>query len=196
MIGNDREVVENVDLRDALVKAWRRRAEANEGREKWEEARKDWESVAGAEWASANVRGEGVRGVGRCKRMLNSNTDEIQPAPMPKPKPRAPSTRPAPDSTNSEAPEALRAAISAAEDEENERYELKDSVDARLTTWKGGKETNIRALIASLDSILWPELGWQKVGVHELVSNAQVKSRCTRAIARLHPDKVIYRLLD
>jgi len=101
------------------------RAEASEGREKWEEASKDWESVAGAEWAPPNVRGEGVCGVGRCKRMLNSNTNEIQPAPMPKPKPKAPSTKPGPESANSEALEALRAATSAAEAEENERYELK-----------------------------------------------------------------------
>jgi len=42
MVGNDREVVENVDFRDALVKARRRRAEASEGRETREEARKDW----------------------------------------------------------------------------------------------------------------------------------------------------------
>ena len=35
--------------------------------------------------------------------MLNSNTDEIPPAPMPKPKPKAPSTKPGPDSANSEA---------------------------------------------------------------------------------------------
>ena len=174
------------------MKAWRRRAEAYEGREKWEEARKDWESVAGAEWASPNVRGEGVRGAGRCRRMTNSNTEEAQPVPRPKPKPKALSTKATPIHAKSEALEALRAATTAAEAEDNERYELKDSVDARLTAWKGGKETNIRALIASLDSILWPELGWQKVGMHELVSNAQVKSRYTRAIARLHPDKVSF----
>lgn len=193
IVGTDRGVFEEVDLRDALVKAWRRRAEAREGGEKWEDARKDWESVAGAEWATPNVRGEGVRGVGRCKRMLNSNTEADQPAPMPMPKPKVQSTKPTPIPANSEALEALRAATTAAEAEENERYELKDSVDARLIAWKGGKETNIRALIASLDSILWPGLGWQKVGMHELVSNAQVKSRYTRAIARLHPDKVSFR---
>jgi len=61
-----------------------------------------------------------------------------------KPKPNAPSTKHAPSSANSEALEALRAATSTAEAEENKRYELKDSVDARLTTWKGGKEPNIR----------------------------------------------------
>ena len=43
---------------------------------------------------------------------------------------------------------------------------------------------------ASLDTVLWPELGWQKVGMHELVTPAQVKIRYTKAIAKLHPDKV------
>ncbi|KAG1727805.1 hypothetical protein EDB19DRAFT_174280 [Suillus lakei] len=192
IVGNDRGVIEGVDLGDALVKAWRRRAEACEGREKWEDARKDWESVAGAAWAPSNIRAEGARGAGRCRRMLDSNTDEALPAPKPKPKPKVPSTKPATTPPNSGALKALRAATSAAEAEDNQRHELKDSVDARLTAWKGGKEANIRALIASLDSVLWPELRWQKVGMHELVSNAQVKSRYTRAIARVHPDKVSF----
>ncbi|KAG2147452.1 uncharacterized protein EDB93DRAFT_1282152 [Suillus bovinus] len=190
IVGDDRGVIEGVDLGDALVKAWRRRAEAYEGREKWENARKDWELVAGAAWAPSNIRAEGARGAGRCRRMLNSNADENTPVPKPKPKPKATSIKPAPSSSNSGALKALRAATSAAEAEDNQRYELKDSVDTRLAAWKGGKEANLRALIASLDSVLWPELKWQKVGMHELVSNAQVKSRYTRAIARVHPDKL------
>ncbi len=56
--------------------------------------------------------------------------------------------------------------------------------------WKGGKETNIRALIASLENVLWPELGWKKVGMNELVMENQVKIRYVRAIAKVHPDKV------
>lgn len=67
---------------------------------------------------------------------------------------------------------------------------MKDSIDARLGAWKNGKESNLRALIASLDSVLWPELGWQKVGMAELVTPNQVKIRYTKAIAKLHPDKV------
>lgn len=190
IVGNDRGVIEGVDLGDALMKAWRRRAEAYEGREKWEDARKDWESVAGAAWAPSNIRAEGARGAGRCRRMLISNADEDAPVPKPKPKPKAPSVKPAPTHFDSGALKALRAATSAAEAEDNQRHELKDSVDARLIAWKGGKEANIRALIASLDLVLWPELKWQKVGMHELVSNAQVKSRYTRVIARVHPDKL------
>jgi hypothetical protein len=64
-------------------------------------------------------------------------------------------------------------------------------VDARLIAWKGGKETNIRALIASLETVLWSELGWQKVGMAELVTPSQVKVKYTKAIAKLHPDKVL-----
>ncbi|KII94524.1 hypothetical protein PLICRDRAFT_127526 [Plicaturopsis crispa FD-325 SS-3] len=183
-----REEGAEVDLGDGLVKAWKRRAEAWEGREKWDDARKDWERVAAADWAGQQVRGEAVRGAGRCRRMA---TDAVgapakkppppkKPAPAPRPRPTAPS----------QALNQLRAANNAAEAEDEERYQLKDKVDARLLAWKGGKETNIRALIASLDTVLWPELGWVKVGMGELVSPSQVKIRYTKAIAKLHPDKL------
>lgn len=172
-----------VDLGDGLVKAWKRRAEALEGREKWDEARKDWERVAGAGWAAAGMRTEGVRGLGRCKKMINP-----PPPSAPKPKARPPPRRgPTPPS---QALTDLKKANDAAAAEDNEKYELKDSVDARLMAWKGGKETNIRALIASLDSVLWPELGLQKTSIADLVSPGQVKVRYTRAIAKVHPDKV------
>ena len=55
------------------------------------------------------------------------------------------------------------------------------------------KETNIRALLASLDMVLWEEIlsGGVKVnGLGELVTNIQVKKGYMRAIARVHPDKV------
>ena len=127
--------------------------------------------------------------------MLNANIDApvAAPAAAPKPKPRpAPAARPRPSAPArpSEALNRVRDANVAAEAEDQAKHELKDVVDARLATWRAGKENNIRALIASLDTVLWPELGWQKVGIHELVSPSQVKIRYTKAIAKLHPDKV------
>ena len=66
-------------------------------------------------------------------------------------------------------------------------------MDARLAQWTAGKDGNVRALLSSIDDaqfgLLWPELRWKKVGMHELVTDAQVKRAYTRAIARLHPDK-------
>ena len=188
-----------VDLGDGLIKAWRRRAEAYEGKEKWDLARQDWESIAGADFAGRH-RNEASSGIGRCRRMqsVNNASDGAAPstsrakAPSSRPSatrppPRPPRRGPTPPS---EALTRLKQANQEAEAEEQMRLELKDSVDSRLAAWKNGKETNLRALVASLDTVLWPELGWQKVGMAELVTPNQVKIRYTKAIAKLHPDKV------
>ena len=183
-----------VDLGDALIKAWRRRAEAYEGKEKWDLARQDWESIAGADFAGRQ-RSEASNGIGRCRRMLTADhaSDGVAPSPpranaaprrAPRPPPRRGPTSP------SEALTRLKRADQEAEAEEQARMELKDSVDSRIATWKNGKETNLRALVASLDTVLWPELGWQKVGMAELITPNQVKLRYTKAIAKVHPDKV------
>ncbi|KAH9965766.1 hypothetical protein BC827DRAFT_1179701 [Russula dissimulans] len=182
-----------IDLGDGLIKAWRRRAEAYEGKEKWELARQDWESIAGADFAGKH-RSEALSGIGRCRKMLNvdgASGSAVPPAPRAsvptRSMTRPPRRGPTPPS---EALNRLKQANQEAEAEEQARLELKDSVDSRLVAWKNGKETNLRALVASLDTVLWPELGWQKVGIAELVTPNQVKIRYTKAIAKLHPDKV------
>ncbi|KZT29562.1 hypothetical protein NEOLEDRAFT_1056517 [Neolentinus lepideus HHB14362 ss-1] len=184
-----------VDLADGLAKAWKRRAEAYEGREKWEDAQKDWERIVGTEWAG-RWRNEAISAAGRCRRMVNAgkNADADKPpaAGPPRPKPSAAKARAsaAGAAASQAAVSKLREANQAAEAEDQAKYELKDTIDSRIIAWKGGKETNIRALIASLDTVLWPELGWQKVGMHELVTPAQVKIRYMKAIAKVHPDKL------
>ncbi len=184
-----------VDLGDGLTKAWRRRAEAYEGKEKWDLARQDWESIAGADFAGRHRNGA-LSGIGRCRRTQNIDNASDGGAPFVS-RPNVPSTRPAATrpprrgpTPPSEAVTRLKQANLEAEAEEQVRLELKDSVDSRLAAWKNGKETNLRALVASLDTVLWPELGWQKVGMAELVTPNQVKIRYTKAIAKLHPDKV------
>jgi hypothetical protein len=59
-----------------------------------------------------------------------------------------------------------------------------------VTAWQGGKESNLRALLSSLDSILWAETGWKKVNMAELVVPNRVKIVYMKAIAKVHPDKV------
>ncbi|KAH9994148.1 hypothetical protein BJV74DRAFT_884270 [Russula compacta] len=180
-----------IDLSDGLTKAWRRRAEAYEGKEKWDLARQDWESIAGADFAGRH-RNEALSGIGRCRRILNVGNASDGAAPYVS-RPTRPTTRPPPrrgPTPPSEALTRLKQANQEAEADEQARLELKDSVDSRLAAWKNGKETNLRALVASLDTVLWPELGWQKVGMAELVTPNQVKIRYTKAIAKLHPDKL------
>ena len=203
-----------VDLAGAVVKAYRRRAEAYEGREKWELARMDWEVIVGFDWVGKE-RADAVNGVSRCRKMekmgnqhdstattaatvtdsltsFDSTRSREAPPPASKPRPTTTSSNPTSTTTTTtfEAVSALRAANAALEAEDQLRHELKDSVDARLSAWRAGKETNLRALLASLDTVLWNELGWKTVGMAELVMPAQVKARYTRAIAKVHPDKV------
>lgn len=193
--GNPAEEV--VDLGEGLTKAIKRRAEAYEGMEKWGKGKKDWEWLRSAGWVRESLKGEAGRGVGRCTRMTegNNNSSSSQPSKPPAVRPRP---KPTPKTTNntkpSEALQALRSTTAKADAEDQAKHELKDSVDAKLSNWKSGKETNIRALLASLDLVLWEELlssgGGVKVGMHELVTPAQVKIKYMKAVAKVHPDKV------
>jgi hypothetical protein len=189
--GAEKVVVEGVavEMGEAVVDAWKRRAEALEGREKWDEAGRDWERVAGAAWAKQADRDEGVRGAGRCRKMVAPATSApaVKPA-APKPKPRPPAR--AGSMPPSEAVTKFRQDIKAQEEEDLAKHQLKDTVDGKLIAWKGGKETNIRALLASLDTVLWPELGMQPIEMKDLVTPGQVKIRYVKAIAKVHPDKV------
>jgi tetratricopeptide (TPR) repeat protein len=193
-----------VDLCDQYVKALKRRALAFEGREKWGDAGKDWEVLAGmrVELVEEKTRGEAVMGAGRCRRMYGGdNSGSATPAVKPRPKPKA---KPTPTSTSSNsststptpsaALTALQTQTAQAEADLTLQYTLKDTIDARLGAWRKGKESNIRALLASLDAVLWAEVlhGVKVGGMAELVSPVQVKKAYVRAIGRVHPDKVGY----
>ena len=90
----------------------------------------------------------------------------------------------------SEGLERLREREAAAKQEEAEKDAVSDDVEARLSAWRLRKEGNIRALLSSLDMILWPELSWANVGLHELVQPSQVKMKYMKAVNKVHPDKM------
>jgi hypothetical protein len=190
-----------IDLKDGWIKAVRRRAEALEGMEKWSEAKKDWEILTGAGWVDPKTRDEAVRGLGRCKKMLCGSNGAAggsarpaaaaaPPRSKPRPRPTLASNNVAP---SGEAVKAYRAQVSAMEAEDALKHQLKDTVEAKLLAWKKGKETNLRALLASLDIILWEEVIKDmggKPGMADLVSSGGVKKWYMKSVARVHPDKV------
>jgi hypothetical protein len=61
---------------------------------------------------------------------------------------------------------------------------------SEVSNWMKGKEKNIRALLASLEIILWPEIGWKPVSLGQLITAKQVKVFYMKAVAKVHPDKV------
>ncbi|KAF3919053.1 hypothetical protein ABW21_db0202436 [Orbilia brochopaga] len=199
-VGSSRGVGETFDLGDGMSKDLKeiwgkavvRRAEALEHLERWTDA--------GAAWGVALENGVGgasaSAGKARCEKALaprkpNPPTAAAKKPPPPRTaKPAAPRKPAAASVESAEAVNRLRAANAAADKADAEKFALHDSVEARVLAWKGGKETNLRALIASLDSVLWDGCGWKKVGLHELVMPNKVKIAYMKGIAKVHPDKI------
>lgn len=74
--------------------------------------------------------------------------------------------------------------------EDSAQLDLKDVVDRKVAAWLSKRETNIRALLASVEQVVWPELGIKNSPLSDLVNPAQVKRHYLKAITRTHPDKV------
>ncbi|KAF3002772.1 hypothetical protein E8E14_008003 [Neopestalotiopsis sp. 37M] len=176
---------EQRDMKDLYGKALSRKAEALEQMEKWSDAGNVWQLCVEAGVGGASA----IAGRQRCQKAL---------APKPKPTPRpAQAARPKPPARaslapqkDSEAVKRLRDANKAAEAADDEKFALSEKVDARIAAWRDGKRDNLRALIGSLDSVLWENSGWKKVGLHELVMANRVKIHYMKAIAKTHPDKL------
>ncbi|KAI9878911.1 MAG: hypothetical protein M1830_010159 [Pleopsidium flavum] len=188
------------DMREFYGKALMRKAEALEQTERWEEAAKVWrEAVEAGHGGSTSIKGRD-RSEKAAGRGSSQTSAPVTRRPPPAQKAPAPKSHSALDdlsgrSATSTAPSAeavtrLRAANAAAEKADDEKFALADSVDAKLFAWKNGKQDNLRALLGSLDTVLWPEAGWKKVGLHELVLANKVKVVYMKGIAKVHPDKL------
>ena len=216
LIGPSRGVDESIDLSEEgkkdmapfWGKAMMRRAEALEQLERWNDARGVWK-----ECIEAGVgRSTSIQGRNRCEKAVGggaissqATTAPRRPAPAskkPTPKPAARATSALDDlsgrlssgvqasASSTEAVTRLRAANAQAERLDDEKFALADAVDERLSRWRKGKETNLRALLGSLDTVLWEGAGWKKVGMSELIVPGRVKVAYMKGIAKVHPDKV------
>jgi hypothetical protein len=64
------------------------------------------------------------------------------------------------------------------------------TLDVEIRRWGAGKEGNLRALLSTLQYVLWPECGWQPVSLTDLITGASVKKVYRKATLCIHPDKV------
>ena len=202
LIGPSRGADETIDLgsegRKEMSlfwgKAMTRQAEALEQLERWSEAAATWRSCV-----EANVGGAtSIAGRNRCEKAANPTKPKPPVAQARKPPPKPVPKQSALDALSgksqgtqsTEAVSRLRAANLEAERVDDEKFALSDSVSARLQSWRTGKEGNLRALLASLETVLWPDAGWKKVGMSELILPGKVKVAYMKGIAKVHPDKV------
>lgn len=209
-IGPSRGALEMIDLggtegsRDMQTfwgKAMTRQAEALEQLERWSDAAAVWKACVEAGFGG----GTSTAGRDRCEKAAAGPSSQPPRASRPAvPKKPAPNyiqrTSALDDLTGSasaatvvistEAVRRLRKANAAAEKLDDEKFALADQVDERLTGWRTGREGNLRALLASLETVLWEGSGWKKVGMGELIIASKVKVVYMRGIGKVHPDKV------
>lgn len=60
----------------------------------------------------------------------------------------------------------------------------------QILDWKETRRGNIRALLGSLHTVLPNDIEWTPIGMHELVTDSNVKKAYRQACLSLHPDKV------
>ncbi|RID53691.1 hypothetical protein BRARA_G01068 [Brassica rapa] len=74
--------------------------------------------------------------------------------------------------------------------EQEQRTRISEGVDAEIRRWATGKEGNMRALLSSLQIVLWPGCGWEAVSLTDLITSSAVKKVYRKATLYVHPDKV------
>ena len=171
-------------MREYYGKALMRKAEALEQMERWTDATGVWrEAIEGGHGGATSIQGRA-----RAERAANPPAK----APVVRKAASVPARRPAAVSQKNSAAavQALRAANAAAEKADDEKFALADKVDAKLVAWKGTRADNLRALLGSLDVVLWPEAGWKKISMADLVLPNKVKIQYMKGIAKVHPDKI------
>lgn len=201
LIGPSRGASESVDLSGGegvkpMVTYWEkamiRQAEALEQLERWSEAGTVWKACVEAGVGGATS----ITGRNRCEKAAGASS---QPRPSaarkvaaPKPKPKVSALGGlAPESAQSaEAVSKLRAANAAADRVDDEKFALADIVDSRVKKWRLGKESNLRALLSTLQNVLWEGSGWKDIGMGDLLMPGKVKINYMKGIAKVHPDKV------
>ncbi|KAI8815949.1 uncharacterized protein EV422DRAFT_336553 [Fimicolochytrium jonesii] len=204
--GHYREAVEDctyvqrMDAKD--LKSLLRRATAWEALEKWENARDDYKAVMAID-PSVKAASTGLARAQKALKPLSESTPAVvaqSAATVPVVAARSafadfeqPVSKPmdpyVANAVNT-AVAKLREQNEAAENEENMKLALKDQTDDLINRWRRGKEDNLRALLSSLDTVLWSELKWTSINLSELITPQQVKIKYMRAVARVHPDKL------
>ncbi|KAJ5176762.1 uncharacterized protein N7482_002639 [Penicillium canariense] len=204
LIGPSKGEDESIDLgngeaakpmKDFFGKALMRKAEALEQLERWVDAAQAWKLAV----ESGHGGGTSIQGRNRCEKAAgiskipSKSLAPVKKRPIPVPQKSSALSDlsgTAASGQDSAAVSRLRAANKAAERADEEKFALTESVDGRIAAWRNGKQDNLRALLGSLDSVLWAESGWKKINLSELVLPNKVKIQYMKGIAKVHPDKI------
>uniref|UniRef100_A0A5K3F440 Cyclin-G-associated kinase n=2 Tax=Mesocestoides corti TaxID=53468 RepID=A0A5K3F440_MESCO len=67
--------------------------------------------------------------------------------------------------------------------------ETEDPEAMKIIQWLDGKERNVRALLCTLNSVLWEGVRWEQISMADVMTVKQVKQQYRKAARAVHPDK-------
>eukprot|EP00238_Polyblepharides_amylifera_P003113 CAMPEP_0196591710 /NCGR_PEP_ID=MMETSP1081-20130531/70645_1 /TAXON_ID=36882 /ORGANISM="Pyramimonas amylifera, Strain CCMP720" /LENGTH=478 /DNA_ID=CAMNT_0041915163 /DNA_START=351 /DNA_END=1784 /DNA_ORIENTATION=- len=70
------------------------------------------------------------------------------------------------------------------------REEAEQMCGEKLRSWAYRNKGNIRALLGSMDQVLWESNNWKPLSMTDLISPSDVKKGYRKALLVIHPDKV------
>jgi hypothetical protein len=75
--------------------------------------------------------------------------------------------------------------------EEEEEDAVRKRLEPKIKAWseEHGKKKQLRALLGTLHTILWPGANWKPVGLGDLLDDSKVKKYFHKASRVVHPDK-------
>ena len=77
--------------------------------------------------------------------------------------------------------------------EERDTELARQKWDDKLTAWAydaSKKKRNVRTLLSSMHTVLWPGNKWKEVGLGDVIEGRQVKLKYRRAMLVVHPDRL------
>lgn len=74
---------------------------------------------------------------------------------------------------------------------EEEEDDVRRRLEPKIKAWseEHGKKKQLRALLANLHTILWPDAGWKQVSLGDLLNDGKCKKFYHKATLKVHPDK-------
>lgn len=68
---------------------------------------------------------------------------------------------------------------------------VRRKLEPKVKAWgeEHGKKKQLRALLASLQVILWPEAGWKTVNIGDILDDKKARRVYLKATLKVHPDK-------
>jgi len=73
----------------------------------------------------------------------------------------------------------------------NELEDARTKHDKNLTAWatNNNEKKNVRNLLTSMHTVLWPDSGWKPVGLGDVIESKKVKLFYRKAMLVVHPDR-------